>query len=813
MRHFFLLLGLLLGPASGLLAQSRSSLSGRTTDVSGKPVPYVNLALKKASDSSVVKLAVSLENGRFSFVSVLPGKYFVEASFLGYRRLRRAIPAFEEGETPELGDLILEPSDVQLKEVEILATKSFLVVEPDKLVVRVENNPLMINNNALEVLRKSPGVMVNQDDQIFLQGKSGLQVYIDGRPSPLQDKDLANYLRGIPSSQIELVEIITNPSAKFDASGNAGIINIRLKKNQKRGLNGGVVSGVSQGLANEHNYFRTNQGFSLNHGGKKLNLFSTYGFDQAKSWSFMNFDRTQSENVFRQTSDTWDKRLSHNLKLGADWTVNKRHVLSFAADGNLNNNTSTLIGENYISTLGNPRPYTLLDARNNGTKETATGNLSLNHLYRDTSGRELSTDVSYGFYLLGNETDQPNFYRNFAPDSSVEDRSFGLETPVDISIFTLKSDYEQKWKKSVFSAGYKVSNVLTDNSFRQFDRSFGQNNLDLDQSSDFSYLERVLAGYLSFRHTLNTRWTFQAGVRYEHTQSEGHLKYASNRKDSLVPRNYGDFFPSGGVTWNRTKNQSISLNYSRRIDRPVYRFLNPFQYKIDELSYEQGNPFLNPQYTHNIQLNSTWFSMINASIGFSQTDDFFARLIDSSGKRSFLTRRNLARVRNYSFNLSTQLPFRKWWNGFVNLTLNHQEYEADFGQGKVLRLPVDYFSVFLQQSFRLPKSYGFQFSGSYNSPSVWGGTFRNRAFWFMEAGFNKKLFKDKATLSLNVTDVFLSQRWKGRSNFAGVDITVAGGNDSRNVKLGFTWNFGAEEVRQIRRKVGNNEERQRLRGE
>jgi hypothetical protein len=224
----------------------------------------------------------------------------------------------------------------------------------------------MINSNAMDVLKTSPGVMVNQDDQIFLQGKSGLLIYIDGRQSPLSEKDLANWLKTIPSGQIDVIEIITNPSAKYDAAGNAGIINIRLKKNQKRGFNGSLSSGVSTGLQNENNFNITNHSLNLNFGGKKVNFFATYGFDYAKSWSFMNFDRFQSERSFIQKTNNFDKRLGHNGKLGMDWTINKRHTISVMGDANLTDNTLEAFSGNYISNIGDSQPYSLLEARNFG---------------------------------------------------------------------------------------------------------------------------------------------------------------------------------------------------------------------------------------------------------------------------------------------------------------------------------------------------------------------------------------------------------------------------------------------------------------
>ena len=794
-------------------AQNTSKISGSLSDVDKKSVAFVNLVLRRLADSSIVKLSVTSENGHFEFPAIAGGKYFIEGSMVGFKRFRSPNIEVKNGEEMDAGIFTMTPTDIKLNEVNVIGTKPFITVQPDKLVVNVDNNPLMINSNALEVLRKSPGVMVNQEDQIFLQGKSGLLIYIDGRQSPLSEKDLANWLKTIPSGQIDVIEIITNPSAKYDAAGNAGIINIRLKKIKKSGMNGTLNSGFSTGLANENNYNKTNHSINLNFGGSKVNVFATYGVDYAKGWSFMNIDRVQSGQSYIQKTNSYERRSGHNGKVGMDWTIDKRHNLSVIIDGNLTDNTSDASSGNYISNIGESQPYSFLEAGNQGKKTNKTGNHNVNHIFKDTLGLDITTDGNYGFYKLANQTNQPNFYRNLLPEPSTVDKSFGLNTPVDISIWTLKTDVEKTIRKSVLGFGYKFSNVLTDNEFTLYNRIGGTNEIDLTQSSNFSYLERVAAGYASFRYAFNNKWMFLAGLRYEHTYSEGNLETKLSVGDSLVKRNYGNFFPSGGITYTLNKVHSLSLNYSRRVDRPVYRFLNPFQYKLDELSYELGNPFLNPQFTNNFQLSHTYMSMVSSSLGYSHTTDFVARLIDSSGNRSFLTRRNLAEVTTFSFNLSSPIPIRNWWNGFLNFTFNHQEYEADFGLGKVIRLPVDYFSMYMQHSFSMPQKISLQVSGSYNSPSVWGGTFRNRAFWFVEVGISKKVLKGKGTISLNVTDLFLSQRWKGISNFGGIDIDVRGGNDSRLVKLGFSVNFGKEDFTPSRRKIGNQEERQRLKGE
>lgn len=795
-----------------MLAQNSGAVEGNLTD-KNQPLPFVNLVLRKLPDSLDVKWAVANDKGQFFFEGIPPGNYYVEAAMMGYQKWQSKPFPLANGQRFSMGNIAMESGQVNLKAVVVEAQKPFLIVEPDKMVVRVADNPLMINSNALDVLKKSPGVMVNQDDQIFLLGKSGLQIFIDGRPSPLSEKDLANWLRSIPSGQIENIEIITNPSARYDASGNAGIINIKMKKNTQQGFNGSWNSGFSNGLASEHNYAKTNHSVSVNKGGKKTNLFANLGYDYGKSWNFMDVYREQSGQRYDQQTDNFDRNQGVNGKIGLDFKWTTRHALSLTVDGNRSENKTNGISQNFISDVGSSQPYRVLNAGNNSERANSSANFNFNHTFKDTSGRELFTDANYGIYQVENVTRQPNFYQNLAGDSNRIDRSFGLNTPVKIGIATLKSDFEQKKGKSILGAGYKISNVLTDNDFGYFNQVNGANDKDLGRSSNFTYQERVLAGYLSLRHRLNDQWSFQAGVRMENTFSRGQLHTFDGMPDSTVERQYINWFPSAGVTYSPGKVHRFIVSYSRRIDRPVYRFLNPFQYKLDELSYEQGNPFLNPQYTDNYQLTHSLFSTVTTTIGYSRTTQFFARVIDSLGNSSFLTRRNLADVNTFSANLSSPLPIRKWWNGFFNFTYSYRVFEANFGPGKTLNLPIHFYNIYLQQSFSLPGDWSIQCSGYYNSPNVWGGTFKNRKFWSVEAGLTKKVFNKKGTISLNISDIFLSQRWFGDSDFGGILVNVKGGNDSRQIRVGFSYQFGKQENKPNQRRSGNNEERQRLRGE
>lgn len=788
-----------------------ASVSGKLVDETNQPVAFANLVLIRMADSARVKLAVSTDKGEFLFNDIQPGRYQVMASMIGYKTTR--YPAFNlaDAEDKQLGTIKLPASDLKLNEVTVETKKPMITVQPDKTIVNVADNPLMINDNALEILRKSPGVMVNQDEQIFLQGRNGLLIFIDGRQSPLSERDLANWLKTIPASQIESIEIITNPSAKYDAAGNAGIINIRLKKSKETGLNGSLTNNFSHGFYNETNNPRTNHAININYGAKRWNVFANYGYDYTRSWSFFNTERAQNGQFFDQKSENRSRSNSNNFKVGSDIKVGARHTFGVMADGNLNTTNAQSESRMQIFEDLESRVYLQdLLAENDARRQTLNMNFNANHLYKDTSGLEITTDANYGIFELDNRTRQPNFYVTGNPPERL-DRSFGLETPTNIGIAILKTDVEKRLGKSVLSGGYKISHVETRNTFRYKDQRFGRDSLLPLESSDFRYRELVSALYVQFRHKFNDEWNMQAGLRVENTNSIGTLKSAALPKDSTTPRNYTDPFPSAGITYTPNKSNSLTLSYSRRIDRPVYQFLNPFQFRIDELSYEQGNPFLNPQYTNNFQLSHTFMYMLTTSVGYSHTKEFFARIIDSLGNATFLTRRNLADVKTFNLNISSPLPISKWWNGYFNFSYNHQLYRANFGPQREVNINIHYYNIFMQHNITLSKSLSFVASGFYASPNVWGGTFRNRQIWNVEAGLQKKVLDNKATLSLAVSDLFLSMRWQGINEFGGLYVKASGGWESRQLKLGFNYRFGRDEKKIFQRKRNTNlEERKRL---
>ena len=791
------------------LAPGKGSIDGKVTAEGGEILPFSNIGLQRLPDSTYVKFAVADGNGSFGIGGLPAGSYLLVGTAVGYRKLVIGPVVLADGEAKQL-NLALALADVQQKETTITAQRPLISVEPDKMVVNVENNPLMANTNAFDILRKSPGVFINQDDQIFLEGKQGLQIYIDGRRSPLSEKDLANYLKSLPSGAVESIELITNPSAKYEAAGNAGIINIRMKRNKAQGQNGNLNLGLSHGVANEHNYPKGNGSMSLNQGGTKLNLYSNYSYNYDKNWNFDYFDRYQSGLRYDARSDGFGRDQSHNAKIGADYKASARHTFSISADANLNIGSQDSRTLTPISKLESGAGINTLVSQNLSQGNRRNGNLALTHAYKDTSGNELSTDATYGYYDLRSRTNQPNYYEEAG--IRTEDKSFGLTTPTLIGIATLKTDYERSLGKNTkLEAGYKLSDVRTNNTFQYYDKANGANQFIGDRSSIFTYTEQVAAAYLAAKQNLGSKWKAQAGLRVEHTNRVGNLTTTTGMGDSTNKRAYTNLFPSAGITFTPVPIHSFTASYSRRIDRPVYQYLNPFESKIDELSYEKGNPFLNPQYTNNYNLKHTFYYMLNTSVGYSHTRDAFARIVDTVGTRSYITRRNLADVKIYSVSISTPLPIRKWWNGYLSLTVNNQKNQGEFNGAKI-NLEVNYFNLYMQHGFTLPREVSIQLSGYYVSPNIWGGTFKTGKFWSSDAAISKKLWKGRGTATLTLSDIFRSARWTGRNDYGGIRILARGGEDSRTISAGLSYNFGGEERRRTSREAAAEEEKRRVNG-
>ncbi len=781
-------------------AQNNSSVKGMVYNKETKPIVAATIELLSSKDSTLYKAAISNNEGAFIFENIKSGSYLVKISSINYKEWMSEKFELEDNKEHVLPTITLVNSEKKLKDVVVTSVKKPMIeVKADRTVFNVESSINATGNNALELLQKSPGITVDKDDNISMKGKNGVRIYIDGKPSPMAGKDLAAYLKSVQSTDIESIEMIENPSAKYDASGNAGIINIKFKKNKKYGTNGSTSIGYSQGQ-----YANGNGNVSLNYRDKKINIFSNISADKGRGYSYINLYRQQVDSIYDQQTTNADYSKGGNVKAGVDYFVDSKNTIGFMYNGNYGDNRWTSDGNTLISPKMSKEPLQILNAQNSVPSKRANNNLNINYRYVDTNGHELNIDADRGWFTNRATSTQPNNYLDYKTGILLRQRTFANETPINIDIYTAKADYEQNLLKGKFGVGIKYASVKTDNTFNFYNVINNQKQIDYSRSNRFTYTENVAASYINFNRSFK-KWSYQIGIRAEQTKSNGTLNAKNqqtlNDTSEVVKRSYLDFFPSGAISYTISPKHQLNLNYSRRIDRPSYQDLNPFENKLDELTYQKGNAFLRPQYTNSFGLSHTFNYFLTTSLNYSHISDYSTVITDTARTNAtFITNKNLASQDVYSINIGAPITVSKHYNIYANANLNQSRFRADFGEGKILHLNVTTLNYYNQHTYTFGKGYTAELSGWFNTPSIWGGTFQTAFMWSMDAGVQKTLFNNKASLKVSLNDVFKTNKWRAVSDFSGVKINANGGWDSRRLQVTFQYRFGSSTVKGARQR-------------
>jgi iron complex outermembrane recepter protein len=789
-----------------LKAQNFGNINGQIKDVNGNAIMAATVVLHNAKDSQLVKTAVTSNTGNYKIENVKTGNYFVKVTATGMQKAASGIFTVTENNTIDAPTVALTQATKNLEAVTVTSTKPMVEVKADKTVMNVEGTINAVGNDGLELLRRAPGVIVDKDDNVSLAGKNGVQIYIDGKPSPLTGTDLSNYLKSLQSSQIESIELITNPSAKYEAAGNAGIINIKLKKNKTLGTNGSLNAGYNVGT-----YGRYNAGLNLNHRTKKMNIFGSYNLNHALNLMQFNLKRSILDTLFDQRTNIKMLNTTNGFKTGVDFFIDKKSTIGILVNGN--------IGTNNINNLSTtPKTYAITGntvntlVANNTTKGIRNNvNVNTNYKYTASNGQDLNIDLDYGTYKITSNQIQPNiYYNNFG---QIEQTSkYNFIAPTNISIASFKTDYEQNYKKGKLGFGGKISYVKSKNHFERYTVFNTGSVLDVPRSNEFIYTENVNALYVNYNKQYKGKMV-QAGLRMEQTKSSGDT-YALNgdasvKTSSIIPfdRNYVDFFPSASITFNKKPMNQWSFSYSRRIDRPAYQNLNPFEFKLDEYTFQKGNTSLRPQYTNIVSVTNVYKYKLTTKLSYSHVNDMFTQIVDTAEKsKSFITQKNLATQDIISLNVS--YPFqKKWYSMFANINSFYSLYKADFGGGsRVINLDVATVAIFMQHSFKLGKGFTSELSGFYNSPTVWQGTFKSKSLWSVDAGISKPIIKNKGNIKASFTDMFRSLKFRGNIDFGGQFSQFSGYGDSRQFKINFSYRFGRTQIRAARNRNGSSED-------
>ena len=817
---YYLRLFLPLFCLASLNVNGQSVLSGQLQSEEG-PVIYSNVALYLESDSTLYKVETSDDNGLFTFRQVRENNYFLVASYVGLQELRKENINIA-GKDIDLGQLSMSANSVQLETAVVVAQRALVEVKPDRTVFNVEGTINSVGDDGLNLLRKAPGVLLDNNNNVSVLGRTGVIFYVDGKRIPLAGDDLTNYLQNIPAEQIDRIDIITNPGAKYEAEGNAGIIDLRLKKDKSLGANGSLSSTYSKGRKH-----RSNISSSANYRNKKMNLFGTAGYTNNIGSQIIIFDGYRQTSRLLNRSDVNRESKGYNVKLGTDFFLSKNHTLGFLVsrdDSKADNQglTSNIISfntdvDNFDTTPEDVTiPFEDIDsiqlAESNSLNDIITNTFNLNYLYND-GNNTLSIDGDYGQYIRTTEQVQPNTYTD-RNNNVTSTSNFSFSTPVDIDISTLKIDYETNGLNGKIGLGAKYGNVSTDNTFLFFNGLTPDTTINASKSNLFDYSEKVIAGYLSYATSLNEKWNLTTGLRTEHTNSRGTLTvFDSQFSEPPTEQNYLSFFPSFGLTYAPQRGNTWSFNYGRRINRPDYVVLNPFRTQLSELDFAIGNPNLRPEIVNNAEIGYTYKYRFNFKLAYSLTTDKITRLIgtdDSDPRASFINHDNLAEQQ--VINLSTSLPFQinDFWSAFFNASVNYQKNNAEYPDGNVIDVDAWGYNFFQQHTFKLGKGFSGELSGWFSGPGIWGGVFIYESSYSVNLGLQKRFLNDQLNAKIGFNDLFDQSFWSGFSDFDNLLQYGQGDWDARRFSVSLSYNFGNNNVKSRKRKTGLEDEKKRV---
>lgn len=778
-------------------------ITGTVTDKSGIFIP-ATISLKKAKDSISVGILEANDKGIFSFEHLKSGNYLLEINFIGYKKISEVITV---GGLPVSKNYILEADVTQLGDVSISGKKPLIERFSDKTVLNIENSIVAAGNSAMEILAKAPGVSIDQNGQISLKGKAGVNVLIDGKPTYLSAEQLANRLKSISGNSIKSIELVTSPSAKYDAEGNAGVINIKLKKNSNFGTNGSIDGGFGYGK-----YAKNDAGISLNHRSRNLNVFGSYNYNYSKNNEDLDIfrinDDGNQQTYFHQSNNQIRAAYNNNYKFGVDYMLNEKSTLGFLTTGYFNNGHDSSIGSTVIGKSYSQSDSVIL-ANNPSTNKYKNQAYNLNYKsVIDTLGQEFSADVDYVQYRNLENTTYNNSFFDSNGSSYKNPLIFRNTTPAFIKIWSAKVDYTLPINaKTKLDMGLKSSKVSTDNDFK-FENLLNNNwQNDAGRSNRFIYDEQINAAYASLKHDFKST-SIQIGLRVEQTNSKGN----SINEQKVIKRNYIDFFPNLSVNQTLSENNEIGFNYNRRIDRPDYRSLNPFVYFVDLYTFSQGNPFLNPQYTNNFQLSYSYKKALNISFSYGVTSDLITDVLlaDNEKKTLFQTSQNLAKQKTYDLTIGYPTQITKFWSMDNSLTNYYNQIISSDLNGAGYNGKKLSFMLNSNHNFKINESTNAELSGSYISSQIYG-TYAIKPYYGIDLGVKKSFLNNKLNIKLAANDIFDTRKARVSSAVSNLNYNLNQKQETRTFKASINYIFGSSSIKGIReRKTGATEEEGRI---
>jgi hypothetical protein len=766
----------------GISFAQTSTLKGRVINESKLAIAETTIILLNEKNEQIAKVA-SNADGEFQFSLTLKINYKLKITHTGYLTYTSAL--FDK--IKDFGTITLLTDTKNLKEVVVESKQNPITLDGNTLVFNVSKTISAQGTNALEALKKAPGVFVDNNESISLNGRSGAMILLDGKQTYLSSKEIADLLRSMPSSQIKTIEIINSPSAKYDAAGTAGIINIKTSKSTIKGFNGNLNTGLTYGVL-----LKQNQDLAFNYRKDRMNVFGNYNHFIGNYKYLYGSDRIQGGANYISDTDDTDKRKKMGSRLGMDYNLNDKNTIGLLLTGNFvfgggitDTHTQIVAAQQNLDAI-NDYYY----------QKTQRYNVNLNYKFEDTLGQVFNIDADYGYYQKDNANLQNNRYTNIQQQLLKENIYRTLNGAI-INLNAIKVDYVRDLWKGKLEAGGKFSSIATSNDSQFFQVLAASETFDEQRSNQFNFKERIASVYLNYKKPLGNL-VLQGGLRMENTNSDGALTYKLSGVAVAedIERRYTNFFPSASLSYKLNKNNNLSFAYARRIDRPAYQDLNPFVYLLDELSFFSGNPFLKPQLSHRVNLLYVYKSTTIIGFNYAYSTDYKVNITDAIDvNKIVLMPKNVGIQQNLAFTLTQQLTPAKWWDITLNATLYRLQNKVSLDAYRNFNLTQNAGRVSLQQTFKLPFKFTGEIFNTYNSKRLIGANEVMRPTSTIDLGLQRSFLNKKATMRLVYSDLYKGSKSTSEQDYTGFYLRNYAYYETRQVRLNFSYKFADATVK------------------
>ncbi|HZY35869.1 MAG TPA: TonB-dependent receptor [Mucilaginibacter sp.] len=781
-----------------------SALAGKIMTENGSPADASTIVLLKSRDSSIVSTVVAGNNGAFHFSGLQPDSYLLLISKAGYQKMYAGPYFTKSGQTFTAPYIILKQLIQSLNEVSITSTRPDIEAQPGKLIINVQNNLLAQGNSAFDILRQSPGVRVDNSNNISIIGRQNALITIDGKPTNLSGEDLAGVLRSMQSNTIDRIELITSGTGKYDASS-GGIINIVMKKGKNTGFNATIT-----GTAGYGKYYKSNAGIVFNDRTEKVNIFGTYNFIDNKTFHDfttdrkINFDDTLSD--YHTEYNSIQRSQVHTFGIGTDFYLSSTQTIGFFVNGSISDDDITK--DNDLTIYEQSLFDTTVTANSSLKRHVSRINYNLNYTGKlSDAGATLTADFDYTTY---NRSSAEYITNRFYNESGTLEGDSLLQnlSPSAIHIWLSRVDFSGPLSKtSKLEAGIKFSDAISNNDLIFGPFVNGQYTSDRNFSDHFRYDENINAAYVNYVGKFG-KWDLTTSLRAEQTIAKG----TSDLEGRVVNDNYADLFPQALLSYKAGDKNEWSLSYNRGIKRPAYEDLNPFLYYVDLYDYRAGNPGLKPEYSNTIEFsynyNKSLITTLYANTLNNAYEFPFYEQNDTT-KINVTTQKNLGKIYTYGIRFNAPVVFTNWWNANFNIDASYQRYVAFPENGNLNKGTQDI--IFNSaQYFNLGDNFLAEVSGRYETPSFYGIN-QFKAYYTMDAAVSKQLFEKRGNIKLGLTDIFNTLRDRGFTNYENLNITTIDKKETQIATLTFTYRFGKASIRAAHH-TGNEEEQNRAAG-